>query len=54
MCVSILQRGQYVEVCVFASILCIYDLRESYLFILSWPRVSGVSSVVFIGDGAGV
>ena len=57
-CVSILQRGQYNEVYVFASTLCNYDLRTSNIFVLSWARVRRVclgsfSSVVFIG-GCGV
>ena len=28
MCVSILQKGQYSKVCVFASTVCNYDLRR--------------------------
>ena len=30
-----LHKGQYVEVCAFASTLCMYDLRNSDLFVLS-------------------
>ena len=30
-CISISQRGQYDEVCVFASTLCKYDLRKCVL-----------------------
>ena len=41
----VLQRGQYGEVCVFASILCKYDLRKGYSFVLClW-------SVYSIGGG---
>ena len=38
-CVSVLHRGQYGEVCVFASTLCKYDLRKGDLFFLSWARL---------------
>ena len=37
LCGSVLHRGQYGEVCVFASTLCKYDLRKDNLFVLSWP-----------------
>ena len=55
-CVSVLQRGQYGEMCVFASTLCKHDLRNVVFY---WPEfdqsatnVSGnVSSGVFIYGG---
>ena len=37
--VCVLQRGQYGEVCVFASTLCKQDLSMGNLFGLSWARV---------------
>ena len=38
-CVSVLQRGQYGKVCVFASTLCKYDFIKVDSFVLSWARV---------------
>ena len=50
MCVSVLHRGKYCEVCVLASILCMYDLKKVDLFVLSWVRVRRVSLSVVRGD----
>ena len=55
-CVTVLQRGQCGENCVF--MLCKFDLRKGDLFVLSSARVQrvclgSVSSVVFVGDGGG-
>ena len=39
-CVWVLQRGHSGDVCVLAlALLCKYDLRKGYLFVLSWARV---------------
>ena len=38
-CISVLKRGQYGEVCVFVSTLCKYDLRMGDLFVRSCARV---------------
>ena len=51
---SVLQRGQYSEVCAFALTLCKYDLRKVDLFAMSLSSVrivylGSVSSVVCIG-----
>ena len=37
-CVWMLQRGHSGDGCVFASTLCMYDLRKGDLFVLSWAR----------------
>ena len=42
MCVSVLQRGQYGEVCLFSSILCKYDVRKGDLSVLNLTRVQRV------------
>ena len=51
-CVSVLQRGHYGEVGVYASTMCTYDLRKRDLCVLSWVKVrrlclESISSVVF-------
>ena len=47
-CFTVLQRGQYGEVGVFASTLCKYDLKKGNLFVLSWVRVRRVCGECFI------
>ena len=37
-----LQRGHSGDGCVLASILCKYDLRKGYLFVLNWAMVRRV------------
>ena len=39
MCVSVLQKGQYGEVWVFASTLYPSDWRKGYFLIIIWARV---------------
>ena len=42
MCVSVLQKGPFGKVCVFASTLCTYDLKKGDLFVLSCAMVRRV------------
>ena len=42
---SVLQRGQYGEVSMFARTLCKYDLRKGHVFVLGWARVFRVCIV---------
>ena len=37
-CVWVLQRGHSDDGCALASILCKYNLRKVYLFVLRWER----------------
>ena len=53
-CVSILQRGQYGEVCVFASTLCRYDLRNGDLFGPRYDECLGSVVPVVFTSGARV
>ena len=55
-CVSVLQREQNGEVCMFTSIWCKYDLRKGDLCVLREARVrrvclESVSFMVLIGGG---
>ena len=42
-CVCVLQRGHSGDGCDLSSTLCNYDLRNGYLFVLSWAMVRRVS-----------
>ena len=44
--VSVVQREQYCEMCMLASILCKYDLRKGDLFVLSWVVLGGGVCIV--------
>ena len=53
----VLQRGNSGDGCDLASTLCMYDLRKSDLFVLSWARMRRVrrgslSSELPMGDGS--
>ena len=41
-CVWVLQRGHSGDGSDLASTLCMYDLRNGDLFVLSWARVQGL------------
>ena len=46
-CVYVLHRGQYGEVCVFSSTLCTYDMRKGDLYLLNRARVRRVCLGVY-------
>ena len=59
LCMRLLQRGHSGNGCVWASTLCIYDLRNVDLLILSWASVQRVrrgsisSELQMSGGGVG-